>query len=75
MIGAVEQYGGTHYIAVLNLALCQVDLKKRTAFVTNGCWDIEWDDTDVYCRRNGFLEWLCEVPDGFKVEEVEHGQT
>ena len=67
-----KQYGGTHAIDACGWTVSRVDLIKRTAFVCNGNWQLHWDDTDLYCKRHGFLEWLYERPAGFEIRELEH---
>lgn len=69
----LDAYPGTHvawFEGYPSLSLCRVNLEKRTANVVNGNWDLHWDDTDVYCSRDGFLEWICEVKTGFEIKET-----
>lgn len=52
-------------------SLCRVDLVKRTAFVVNGHYHIEWDDTDMYYRdRSNKLVWMFEIEPGFQIVRV-----
>jgi len=54
-------------------SLTRVDLVKRTAWVVNGHWLLEWSDTDLFVRDGHHLDWIGNKPENFRIEEVGDG--
>ena len=72
----LDAYPGTHVVFQGDLpvwSLCRVDLEKRTAYVANGNYWIEWDDTDMYFRHDhrDKLNWMFEIGPEFRIVPVE----